>query len=490
MSRSASSPSESSHGNKRQRQIQFAPADLVLNAIESSNEAKKPTSTAPSAVAKLELELIAETLPKELQPSALKLGAASISAYVAWQKKSDKLQSMKDDEDFLPKNLRFKVTADCLQEVKGGQEFLALEEELQAAVVKAGMDLKPYILKATQLNVSALRMRYLHSIALGLQAISELLLAYYNQEEYGKHRLVREYLRKNSVNFTATFNTTLQYFNKVYEKATDYVLFNHFSRRDSVEDAAPQHPEQQEGSATPSTPAATIPNPNMIPPTTNPAATDTMSDDPPPEEVDAFLQCSGAILASMDDFVMGVHRCTEKYEDQRQVLARAERLKNITSRQLAVSQTSTVHRRLEQEVRATAPTLQELIEETVAAANKDRDKKIAELTKALESKKESPKQKQKQKAQPQQGKRSDKSKTKNDGGAGGGAEKNKSTGQSTNRSTSNRSQGRDRKAAGSAGGTQSGALTVGKARSSSKQGKRRGKSKRRESGSTGASRRN
>ena len=135
--------------------------------------------------------------------------------------------------------------------------------------------------------------------------------------------------------------------------------------------------------------------------------------------------------------IYGIHRATESYEEQKSILARNERLKSITSRQNNTSHTSQVSERLENEARASAPTLEELVKKTVEEANKQRDSEIAELRKALEleKKKKSP-SKQPKAAGSDKKKSPKKSNAKNDKGAGGGAS-NKSTAQSTNRSTPN-----------------------------------------------------
>jgi hypothetical protein len=144
MSRSAFSPTESKPINKRQRGILFD--DATRDDSDPPTCAPAPATASPTAAAKAELEFLAETLPKEIRPTLLKCGTNMIKCWTAWQVKRAKLQSMKDNEDFLPRSLRFKISPDVLPEVeKSHPKYKAKKEEFDAAILKAGQDLKQHI---------------------------------------------------------------------------------------------------------------------------------------------------------------------------------------------------------------------------------------------------------------------------------------------------------------------------------------------------------
>ena len=225
MSRPASSLSDSTSVNKRQRVNLFPKFPPDRDDSDPPVSAPVPSSTAPSAAAKAELEFLAETLPEELRPTVLKSGAQIIKHYVAWQIKAKKLEEMRNDKDFLPRSLRFKVKPDLLPEVERSHpEYAAKKEEFQAAVVKAGFDLKEHIVLFTGMNVAGLARCYHKALAESIKAICELCPAFYNQESYGVHRLVATFLAENKEYFEGTFKFSIKRFAIVYKEAFDHVL--------------------------------------------------------------------------------------------------------------------------------------------------------------------------------------------------------------------------------------------------------------------------
>ena len=468
MSRFASGPSADNSRNKRQRGSSPSggsiPADFDDSA-DPSIGASVPTSYSPTAAAKAELEAIAETLPEDVRPSALKHGALCLKAFTAHKMKCEKLQAMKDNADTLPRSCRFKVKADVLPEVRSDPEFQVREEALQAAVVKAGADIKEHIVKITAMNVRILSRRYQQSIVTAFHAVAELLLAYYNQENYGVAKILRDYLVSHEVSFIAAFKFSTARFSKLYREKYSVDVF--------PPTTAPTA-EAQAGVAAPATPGANASalsqlvvyvTPNNRDQTDGDVQMNEEEDAPPPPP--PLLTNRMEINQVLDKLMDMIHLATVKYTAQQEIAARKVRMKNAQSRQANTAHTSETKQVLDGEINASPETIQTLIKDSVAAAMKSRDAEIASLKQALNSKN---------------------GRAKNGNGAGGGAG-NKST-QPTPPSTTNQQQGRGRQAGGSAGGTQSNARQRGNNRSSSKSRKSGGRSGKRKNGRSGASGRN
>lgn len=479
MSRSASSQSSlRSSSVKRLRTVLFE--DEPDNSFVSLTNADAPTPTkqSPLALAKAGLEDIAETLPVELRSVVLEHGSLSISAYALWKQKQTKLQSMKTDASFIPKPLRFKVTADCLPEAKSSQEYRTLTDELAAAVTEASFSLKTYILRATELNVAVYRRRYLRTIADGLAAIAALLLAYYNEESFGRHALVKKYLTSRQT-FCADFGTTVAEFSAIYKEAHDYAFF--------------QPPAAAVSRTTAGTPAAAVGNQSTVTPGTADVPAEVFTQEMETEDLDqaaqlenaaqpeeAPRQAEPAILngwPNMKDYLhsylSGICQTRMDYEHNQAMRERDLRIKNAVSSIKTKAQTESVAEVLSSELNATPATLEALVEKKIAAKIKSMTKENDTLKKALA------KQKQKQEKNP-----------KNSQGARrtGPNNKNKSNDQSTRRSTPTQST-RGRQADGKGNATPGNSSNRGRSRSKSKSGGRNNKSKKRGKSSSGASRR-
>lgn len=465
MSRFASSPNDHEPINKRLRSVLF---DDAADRDDSDPPICAPVAAtaSPTAAAKAELEFLAETLPNEIRPVVLKHGSAMIKAYTALQAKQDKLQSMKDNDEFLPRSLRFKVSADVLPEVeKSHPNYKAKKEEFDAAVLKAGHDLKQHILGFTKMNCDGLRRRYHQTFAAAFKPIVELLLAFHNQEDYGADSLIAEFLKKNKLHFEATHKFSIQRFGHVYKDLFNTVLYD-----DAEGNAANV---QQEGAAVaPETPANNG-RAAAVSPDENTAADETMEDAP----AERILGGRIVIEVHIHQWLSGLHRVIEKYEEQKEVAARQLRLKQVTARHEKTGQTKTVYRRLEEEGNVSPPTLTALVQRELKAAMKDKDAKIAELEKALAGK---PKSILKSTVSP-----------KNETGAatGGGAKQRNHPNRSTPHSTP-KQRGKGQVAGESAVAIQSDASKRGRSRSTARQQQRRGKSKGRKSNGSGASRQN
>ena len=195
-SRSASNPPESALRSKRLR--------FENCAVDPTIDDSAPKSTSPSAVAKSWLDSVVETLPKEIQPIATKFGHKTIHAYVAYTTKRDKLRTMTNDEHFIPKPLRFGVKPEVLPALQGSPEYRTLVDEMAAAVTQAGLSLKSFILRATEMNVKELQKKYHQSYASALPAMVEIFLTYYDEEKYNKHKVVKEYIGGQKLSFAST----------------------------------------------------------------------------------------------------------------------------------------------------------------------------------------------------------------------------------------------------------------------------------------------
>ena len=463
MSRSASGPSAPNPTNKRHRGNSPAsgggdsiPADFDDSA-DPSIGASVPTSYSPTAAAKAELEAIAETLPEDVRPSALKHGALCLKAFTAHKTKCEKLQAMKDNADVLPRSCRFKVKADVLPEVRSGPEFQAREEAFQAAVVKAGLDCKEHIMSFTNMNAHALQKRFHQSIVTAFHAVTELLLAYYNQESYGVAKMLRDYLISHEVSFIAAFKFSIARFSQLYREKYSVDVLPSTTNPNSTAQAAV---------AVPATPGAQNQLVPYVTPTNNRAAPDATNDAMQTEEnpVPPLLHNRLEINKVLDGLSDMILLATVKYTSQQEIAARKVRMKNAQSRQANTAHTSETKKILDGEINASPETIQALIKQSVASAMKSRDAEITSLKQALNSKN---------------------GPAKNGKGAGGGALK-QST-QATPPSTSNQQRGRGRQAGGSAGGTQTNARQRGNNRSKSRSKQSGGKSRKRRNGRSGAS---
>ena len=486
MSHLASGLSDSTSVNKRQRTVLFPEFPIDRDDSDPPVSAPVPSSTAPSAAAKAELEFLAETLPEELRPSVLKHGASIIKHYVAWQVKRAKLNSMEADKDFLPRSLRFKVKADLLPEVERSHpEYAAKKEEFEAAIIKAGHDLKPHILFFTNMNVSGLARRYHKAIAEALKVICELCLAYYNQENYGVHRFVASFLTQNKGYFEGTFKFSIKRFAIVYRELFDHELFpaSEEPATDVAGDAAP------EGTTAAPTVNKTTPAQaqrtdatNVTPFTTalailNAAASPEEQVDTTMSETDDEPLLGSRVLVEkwVWSWIIGIHRVTEKYEEQKVISARNQRMKEASARLESTTHTSRVHDQLAAEANVEPPILKAMVQQELDKRDKKlgaAEERIKKLEKALKSDK---------------AKKASASTPKNDKGAAkGGATAKKSTPPST----PNQSKKGGQKAAGADNDTQGGASQRGKSRSSNRRQRRRSKSRGPRRNSSGASRRN
>ena len=190
----------------------------------SANDASKPTSTSPSAVAKAAFASSVETLPKDVQTVAVRYGTEAISHYVSWKIKQAKYDAMVADTTFIPKPLRFNVKLDVVPEVRETAEFKDLSALFELNVTNAGIALKAGMLQATKMSVEALHCRYLQSVAKALPAMAEILLAYYDSQSHSRHRLVMEFLGKCETSFCTNLRTTIEEFGAVYLKTNNFHL--------------------------------------------------------------------------------------------------------------------------------------------------------------------------------------------------------------------------------------------------------------------------
>eukprot|EP00956_Cyclotella_meneghiniana_P035312 scaffold113690_cov26-Cyclotella_meneghiniana.AAC.1 len=62
------------------------------------------------------------------------------------------------------------------------------------------------------MNVDGLHQRHLKTIAMGLPAMADILLAYYNKMQHGSHRMTKEFIRSCEVAFCANFGTSMEEF--------------------------------------------------------------------------------------------------------------------------------------------------------------------------------------------------------------------------------------------------------------------------------------
>lgn len=200
-----------------------------------------------------------------------------------------------------------------------------------------------------------------------------------------------------------------------------------------------------------------------------------MSDNEPTEE--PLLGSRILVEKWIWSYILGIHRVVERYEEQREISARAQRMKEASARLESTNHTSRVHDQLAAEANADPPLLKALIQKEIEKRDTKlgaAEEKIKKLEKALKQ------------AKAKKATTTSPSNAKNGKGAAkSGATAKKSPSQSTPKSKKS-GQG----AADADNDTQRGALQNGQNCSTGKQRRRRSKSRGRRRNSSGASRRN
>jgi hypothetical protein len=287
-------------------------------------------------------------------------------------------------------------------------------------------------------------------------------------------------LNKNKMSFEGTFKFSIKQFGHVYKDLFNTVLFP------TTEEGTAAAAEQTGNTAAPVTPAANRNVANVTPANgfiTAAAlmqANTAMKEDATENEQRIL---GGRVEVTIHQWLTGIHRVIEKYEEQKEIAARHQRMKQAATRLANTAQAKSVSNALADEAAVSPATLAALIQKEVKAANKERDDKIAELEKKL-AVKQSPKSILKS------GEKSNNAKKETGAATGDGAKQRNRASRSTNRSTSKQRERKDQKAKGSASGTPSGASRRGRSCSTVRQQQRRGKSKGQRSTGSNALRQN
>lgn len=210
--RSASSPPASILRNKRLR------FDSTNVSSDTASPARKLT---PTAAAKAAIDAAVVTLPKEIQPTVKRLAYKHLSAYSKWYLKNKNLSTVMNDDDFLPKCLGFKVSLDAIGEISESEDFKALSITMDAAVTQAKKQLRPHVFACWKLNIAHLRDDYCKVVIEALPLVAELLLAIVDEERYGPHKLVADYLALHGDDVVSHLGFSLTEFIAAYQKVHD-----------------------------------------------------------------------------------------------------------------------------------------------------------------------------------------------------------------------------------------------------------------------------
>jgi hypothetical protein len=148
----------------------------------------------PTAVAKERIQATVKKLPHKLQTPVVKLATNIFLAYTKWFNKKKRFDVPANDSEYLPIELQFQVKLQCCKEVTEGQDFKALSNNLDAAILEARKALKPFVMSTKELDLAHLRLQVFRATDEALPSLAELLLADVDAEAYGKHILVTNFL--------------------------------------------------------------------------------------------------------------------------------------------------------------------------------------------------------------------------------------------------------------------------------------------------------
>ena len=213
-SRSASSPTDGILRSKRVR-IDEHPTSAPASTASS------PRKQTPTAAAKARIESTVATLPKELNPTVIKLANEIFMSYTRFFNKQKKHDEVKNDDDYIPKSIGESISLGMFEELKKGEDYKALSDRADAAVLAARKSLKPFFMEAQELNIAHLRQKTIESVATALPRIAELLLADVDKEQCGKHQLVNDFLQTHCDKVMSYLGITGAEFSNVYIRVNE-----------------------------------------------------------------------------------------------------------------------------------------------------------------------------------------------------------------------------------------------------------------------------
>ena len=127
------------------------------------------------------------TLHEGLQPFIRRHVETLLHAYASYTHKDRKHNEMLQDPGYTPRNVRFAVNLQVVEEVRQSEGYIALEGELQAEVERMQRQLATYALRAHDFSRLALLDRLRKSFFVLLVEAAKAFIAQHNVENYGPH---------------------------------------------------------------------------------------------------------------------------------------------------------------------------------------------------------------------------------------------------------------------------------------------------------------
>ena len=179
--------------------------------------ASEPTTDepiSPKTIAERYLETFASSLHQQLAPIVLKLGKEHLLLLSKRDQKQKAVQRLIDDETAIPRSARFNFSLTVPKRTENNPEYIALRDKALAITTKCSNDLKALIIKAANLEISAIETDLQQHLTKSLRLLTQSQTIIDNTTpnyDDKVHQLVKHYLPIITTNIPMneiTFNET------------------------------------------------------------------------------------------------------------------------------------------------------------------------------------------------------------------------------------------------------------------------------------------
>ena len=220
MSSEAPSPSTSTAGfaasSKRQR-VDPAATKPGTTSSPPSTVVKSPSEASKDAW----LHGYVETLHRNLQPFFEDLLSGVHRAFATHEWKRLKHKDMEHDVNYVPNSCKIGLTLNTVEEVKQGEDFKALNVQLDSAIFECQQKLAGFAVKASALTRDAYHERFKSLFCKALAAAARGFIAEHDIQEYSAHQAVIDCIATYPDEMISPLNTSVTAFLKAYKAANE-----------------------------------------------------------------------------------------------------------------------------------------------------------------------------------------------------------------------------------------------------------------------------